>query len=239
VVSSSGLFGRLLCPKTSLLCTERLVKDFKMHYMSGLVFPFQSDESETKENAMSGSSIGARIRAMRELKEMNLEELTSRTGLEIEYLRALEEDGIAPALGPLLKVSRALGTRLGTFIDDSMSKDPLIMRGSDLKEELGPMRGTDKPASLRFFSLGKGKTDRHMEPFFVEIEPESESAEHFSSHEGEEFIVVVSGKLRVVYGNEAYSLGPGDSIYYNSVVPHSVSCESGEPARIYAVIYSP
>jgi quercetin dioxygenase-like cupin family protein len=188
---------------------------------------------------MTDSSIGKRIKTIRDLKEMELTELSSRTGLETDYLQSLEEDGIAPALGPLLKVSRALGTRLGTFIDDRMSKDPLVIRHSERQEEMGPMRGTDKPASLRFYSLGKGKTDRHMEPFFVEIQPGPSTDDHFSSHEGEEFIIVVSGQLQVIYGQETYHLNPGDSIYYNSVVPHSVSCLGEEPAGIYAVIYSP
>lgn len=55
----------------------------------------------------------------------------------------------------------------------------------------------------------------------------------------EEFIVIVSGVVEVIYGNETYELKPGDSIYYNSVVPHYVSCVGEEKAEIYAVVYIP
>ncbi len=78
-----------------------------------------------------------------------------------------------------------------------------------------------------------------MEPFFVEIMPESAKQKTLSSHEGEEFIVLVSGAVEVIYGNETYELKAGDSIYYNSIVPHYVSCAGEEKAEIYAVIYIP
>jgi quercetin dioxygenase-like cupin family protein len=78
-----------------------------------------------------------------------------------------------------------------------------------------------------------------MEPFFVEIYPESAQDKKLSFHEGEEFIVVLSGRLEVIYGQEVHLLEPGDSIYYNSVVPHNVSCKGTDKATIYAVLYIP
>ena len=60
-----------------------------------------------------------------------------------------------------------------------------------------------------------------------------------SAHEGEEFIIVVSGKLELEYGKQKYALNAGDSVYYNSVVPHAVNSADDKPATIYAVIYTP
>jgi len=90
-----------------------------------------------------------------------------------------------------------------------------------------------------YSSLGRGKTDRHMEPFFITMNPEPEADRKLSFHEGEEFIVVVSGQVRLTYGREVSVLNPGDSIYYNSVVPHNLSAAGAEPASIYAVLYFP
>ena len=78
-----------------------------------------------------------------------------------------------------------------------------------------------------------------MEPFFIEILPESASRKSPSSHEGEEWIVVLKGSIEIMYGRETYVLGEGDSVYYNSVVPHYVSCQGEEEAQIHAVIYVP
>jgi transcriptional regulator with XRE-family HTH domain len=188
---------------------------------------------------MNTKQIGARIKKLRQARELSLEEIASRTGLDADFLKAVEHDSTYPSLGPLLKISRALGTRLGTFLDDRISQDPLIIRLQERQEELNTHKGKGQPVSHRFFSLGRGKNDRHMEPFFVRLMPEQNGDRPFSSHEGEEFIVVQAGRVQVTYGDATYTLEPGDSIYYNSIVPHDVACLGNEPAEIYAVLYIP
>ncbi len=187
---------------------------------------------------MKEITIGNRMKRFRELKGISLEELSKRTGLPLSFLEEMEKGTIFPSLGPILRISRALGTRLGTFIDDYLSKDPLIVRKEDREMEIRAFRHKDSPTSLRFYSLGRGKTDRHMEPFYVEVLPETRN-DSFSTHEGEEFIVVLEGEIEVVYGEDRYLLKQGDSIYYNSAVPHRVSCVGDRVAKIYAVLYLP
>ena len=188
---------------------------------------------------MKTEKVGRRIRTFMTQQELTLEELAQRTGLEISILTTIIEEDVYPSLGPLLKIARALDVRLGTFLDDQISKDPLVVRREDRKQELSMLRGKDRPVALKFYSLGSGKSDRHMDPFYVELLPESEKAKDLSSHEGEEFIVVYAGRVEVTYGTEVYVLEAGDSIYYNSIVPHYVSCKGAQPAAIYAVLYIP
>lgn len=188
---------------------------------------------------MKTDKVGQRIKAFMESKQIAMAELAARTGLGTDFLATVVEENVVPSLGPLLKIARALDVRLGTFLDDQLSKDPLVTRRAERKSELSTLRGKDKPVDLKFYSLGKGKSDRHMEPFYVELLPESAEEKQLSSHEGEEFIVVRSGEVEVVYGDERYTLGEGDSVYYNSIVPHNVSCKGPQPATIYAVLYIP
>jgi len=183
--------------------------------------------------------VGERIRAFREKQELSLADLAGRTGLEETFLAAVETKDAYPSLGPLLKIARSLGVRLGTFLDDHVSRDPLIVRVGERTSEMAMRVDGSLNASHMYSSLGRGKTDRHMEPFFIEMAPEAESEKKLSSHEGEEFIVVVSGQVQLVYGRETTVLGPGDSIYYNSVVPHNLSAAGDAPASIYAVLYFP
>ncbi len=188
---------------------------------------------------MSKEQLGMRIKRFRELAEISLEQLAERTGLEPEFLRLLEDNSVYPSLGPLLKVARGLGVRLGTFLDDEIGADPLLIRLAERQEEISVLSGKGCTADLKFFSLGKGKKDRHMEPFYVELLPTGDAETKLSSHEGEEFIVVHSGVLAVTYGTDVFTLNPGDSIYLNSIVPHNVACAGTEPASIYAVLYFP
>jgi len=187
---------------------------------------------------INDEKVGARIKRLREDRGLSRDELATRSGLNADFLQEIEEANIYPSLGPLLKIARVLSVRLGTFLDDQFSQDPLIVRLEQRKEELSMHKGKDKPVALRFHSLGRGKKDRHMEPFYIEILPEPPEDKKVSSHEGEEFIVVLSGEVEVFYGPDVHVLKAGDSIYYNSAIPHYVSCR-GTRAEIYAVLYFP
>jgi transcriptional regulator with XRE-family HTH domain len=188
---------------------------------------------------MGQEKLGARVKSYRERKGIGISELAGRSGLEEEFIRSVEDEDVYPSLGPLLKISRALGQRLGTFLDDHAVHDPLIVRLAERSEEFSMLPGKKAPVSLRYFSLGKGKTDRHMEPFFIEIFPGSADDRTLSSHEGEEFIVVTEGEIEVIYGRETSILATGDSVYFNSIVPHHVGAAGGGKASIYAVLYLP
>jgi transcriptional regulator with XRE-family HTH domain len=188
---------------------------------------------------MSTGKINQRISDFMEKRGVNIEQLAEETGLSRQFLETMLKENVYPPLGPLMKIARTLGVRLGTFLDDQTSADPYIVRQAERQEKFSVLGGVNKTTSLNFFSLGTGKTDRHMEPFFIEILPESAKDKTLSSHEGEEWLAVVKGSVEVIYGKDTYVLGEGDSVYYNSVVPHYVSCYGPESAEIYAVIYIP
>lgn len=178
--------------------------------------------------------LGKRVRTYRERLGLSQEQLATNAGLDLQTVKDTEDGTIYPPLGIIIKLSRALGQKVSTFMDDQFQKDPLIVRACDREEEAAPHVGYG--ARYHYFPLGKGKTDRHMEPLFIQIEDGVE--EELSSHEGEEFIIVVSGKIKLKYGQEIHILEKGDSLYYNSIVPHYLIAADG-PAEIYAVLFVP
>ncbi len=179
------------------------------------------------------NKVGKRIRKYREQLGLSQEELAVNSGLKLDSIVAYEEGTSYPPIGSLIRLSRALGQRVGTFTDDQFVPDPIVTK-------VGGRQATASAdghhGHYQYFPLGQGKTDRHMEPMFIRIGVDD--VHKLSSHEGEEFIVVVSGKVIVKYGKEEQILGPGDSVYYNSVVPHYIGAVDG-PAEIYAVLYNP
>lgn len=183
--------------------------------------------------------LGTRIRAFREERTISLETLAENTGLTVAFLTSLEENDFYPTIGPLQKVARALGVRLGTFMDDEITRDPIIGNLGGQTRDLAMHRGLDGGESYIYHSLGKGKSDRNMEPFHIEILPDPADDRKTSSHQGEEFILVLKGKLLVVYGRETHVLTTGQTIYYNSIVPHYVGAAEDEPVEILAVMYNP
>ena len=184
-------------------------------------------------------SIGGKIRQFREFQKISREELASRCGLDIEQIQKIEEEKVVPSLAPLMKIARAMGIRLGTFLDDMEQLGPVIVRSGELEKGV---RFASQPKEnlehLNFFSLAFNKADRSMEPFIVDIEPSKQSNYMLSSHEGEEFIYVLDGVVEINYGKELYRLEKGDSIYLDSIVSHNVHSGDNKPAKILAVVYA-
>lgn len=183
--------------------------------------------------------LGARVKSFRQDRNISLEMLAETTGLTVEALTSLEENDLYPSIGPLQKVARALGVRLGTFMDDEITRDPIISSLEKRENDLAMHQTLDSNVHYIYHSLGKGKSDRNMDPFHIEIYPKPGDDLKTASHQGEEFMLVLKGELLVVYGRQTHVLKAGQTIYYNAIVPHYVGSANDEPVEILAVIFNP
>lgn len=188
------------------------------------------------------SIVGSKIKGIRESKNLSIEEIAERSGLSTDQILSIENDQYLPSLGPLIKIARTLGVRLGTFLDDNDALGPVVCRASEQNSASSisfSNDAADARTNMIYHSLAKQKTGRHMEPFIIEIQPSEEKEFKLSAHEGEEFIYVMSGEVEIEYGKEKYQLKEGDSIFYDSIVKHHVHGAVGKAAKILAVVYIP
>ncbi len=185
--------------------------------------------------------VGEKIKALREEKGISIEALAERSGLAIEQIERIENNIDLPSLAPLIKIARALGVRLGTFLDDQDEIGPVVCRKAEASDTISfSNNAIHSRRHMEYHSLSKSKADRHMEPFIIDVQPTEDSSDFvLSSHEGEEFIMVLEGVMEISYGKHTYLLEEGDSIYYDSIVPHHVHAYEGKAAKILAVIYTP
>lgn len=188
----------------------------------------------------SNKIVGEKIKSLREVQKITIDELAQRSNLTVEQVEHIENNIILPSLAPLIKIARVLGVRLGTLLDEQNETGPVVCR----KKEVGDTISFSNNASqsrrhMEYHSLSKSKADRHMEPFIIDVAESSENEFILSSHEGEEFIMVMQGVMEISYGDELFVLEEGDSIYYDSIVPHHVHALEGQKAKILAVIYTP
>ena len=145
---------------------------------------------------VSSPAVGAKIMSLRESKNMTREEVSERSGLSLEQIRSIEEDQHLPSLGPLIKVARALGVRLGTFLDDSEELGPVVCRAQSSEGSISFSNGSDDARKhMEYHSLAGQKAGRHMEPFIIDINPNGDTNYQLSAHEGEEFIYVMGQHL--------------------------------------------
>ena len=188
----------------------------------------------------SNTIVGSKIKGIRESKNISIEEIAERSGLSTDQIISIENDQYLPSLGPLIKIARALGVRLGTFLDDNDELGPVVCRAEERNSSISFSNGaTDARKHMEYHSLAKQKAGRHMEPFIIDIQPSEEKNFKLSAHEGEEFIYVMEGEVEIEYGKEKYNLKVGDSIFYDSIVEHHVHGATGKSAKILAVVYTP
>ena len=184
--------------------------------------------------------IGEKVATVRESLGLSCEDLAERSGCDVVVIERIEAGEIVPSLAPLIKISRALGIRLGTLLDDDTQVGPVVTRANEAEEvaRLKSLETGQGAGTLDFFSLAAGKTARHMDPFLIDVHPADDPA-NLSGHEGEEFLFVLGGELVVAYGKDVITLGVGDSIYYDSIVPHQLRSHGGVASKILAVVYAP
>ena len=192
------------------------------------------------------AAVGEMIKKMRAGAGLSLGELAERAGINEDELRSIEQDMISPALGVLTRICDGLGVGIGHFFQQGPRKLFSLVRASDEKAgtRFASKNGADH--GYEYLSLGAEKRTRVMEPFLVTLRPPSDSSGHraqieedYGTHQGEEFIYVLEGKIRVDLQGRTYILEPGDSIYYDASVPHRVLHEGESVSRVLAVIHIP
>lgn len=183
--------------------------------------------------------IGKKIKMLREAKNISVEDMLERTGIDAEFYKLLEEDKEIPALGDLIKIVRVLGVRLGMLMDDYQDEGPVIHKAEDVSGSSVMRSRNGVSRKITYNSLSSRKGNRHMDTFTLDVTPAIGEIS-LSSHEGEEFLYVLEGEAQISYGKEKYILKVGDSIYFDSIVPHHIgSASDTQSARLLAVIYMP
>lgn len=183
------------------------------------------------------ANVGERVRQVRDKQGLSLEDVSQRTDIDVSMLSQIEEGAVAPPLGTIIKLAKALEMRMGYFISGEQDMPYTIVRHRDRKVVSRYDSKKAKYYGYEYESLAPHKKDRHMEPFLVTLEA-AETEEERSTHDGQEFIFVLQGQMEVRLGEEVHILDPGDAIYYDSTIPHLVKTHGKKTTKILAVLYA-
>jgi quercetin dioxygenase-like cupin family protein/ribosome-binding protein aMBF1 (putative translation factor) len=182
-------------------------------------------------------NVGKRVMEVRESRGLSLKDISQRTGLDVSLLEQIEQGTVAPPLGTVIKLAKALEMKMGYFISGEQDLPYTIVRHKDRKIVSRYDAKKGEHYGYEYQSLAPHKRDRHMEPFLVTLAPAATEEER-STHDGQEFIFVLDGVMEVRLGEEIHLLEPGDAIYYDSTVPHLVKCHGDRQTVILAVLYA-
>ena len=190
--------------------------------------------SKTLQDGLNDYGIGDRIRGLRLKKKMGLVELGNHTGLSPALLSKIERGRMFPTLPTLLRIALVFGVGLEFFFAGARDK-PLVavVRRSD-RVQL-PERPGAREVAYRFESLDYPATERRFNCYYAEFFPAAPERLRPHEHPGVEFIYTIEGALSVHVGAEEHVLSAGDSMYFDSTVPHAYRRSGGRQCRAVVV----
>lgn len=182
--------------------------------------------------------VGEKIKLLREKMDLSLSDLANRSGFSTAIISQIENHMISPPLGTIIKLAKSLEVQPGYFFKEKPTSPYVIVRKDDRTEISRVASKEGVSYGYSYESLGADKKDRKMEPFIVTLEPGTVKKVKLSTHDGEEFIFVLEGEMEVTLGDHSDVLSPGDSIYYDSTIPHKVTAVGETSTKILAVLYT-
>ena len=176
--------------------------------------------SPTLQEGLREYGIGEKIRTLRLRKKMGLVELGRHTGLSPALLSKIERGRLFPTLPTLLRIALVFGVGLEFFIAGAREKPLVAVMRKKQRVRLPDRPGT-RDVAYRFESLDYLAPERRFDSFHAEFLRVAPDKLRPHAHAGVEFIYAMLGILTVRVGAEDYRLEPGDSMYFDSTVPHA------------------
>lgn len=156
--------------------------------------------------------LGPAIRRVRRERGLTLEEVAGEVGASVAHLSRLESGTRQPSLDGLLRLAAALGVEAGDLLEASEEPGP----GTVVRGRTAPVH---EAKGFSFQSLTPEAGPEGLAAMKI-VFPADRSEPGYKEHEGEEWIYVLSGRLRLTLGDEATVLEPGDAAYFNGLLPH-------------------
>lgn len=175
--------------------------------------------------------IAERIRGLRDLEDVSVEEMAEATEKTVEEYLEYENGHRDFSFSFLFTVANRLGvdiTELLTGENAKLHSYALVRSGNGLKME--------RRRAYKYQHLAALFQGRKMEPFLVTVEPKDDESVKQHAHDGQEFNYILDGSVTVFVGNHEILMGPGDSIYFDSREPHALRAEGDAPCHFLAII---
>ena len=180
-------------------------------------------------------SIGARLGELRREHRYSIRKLADRAGVSASLISDVERGRVEPSISTLKRLSSALGTTLTYFFSEPAqqagrvvrAEDRIVLRGED---GTGEVRSAIQTSGIRF-ELASPDQAEVIEAIIGRYEVGASLGDEPVTHEGEEWGMVLRGRLKVWVGDEIHFLNPGDAIWYPSTTPHRMENVADEPTE--------
>jgi len=179
---------------------------------------------------MDEKSFGAKMRQLRQMRKISFEHLANMTGFSQRYLKEIEESKVIPPVAAVIQISKALSVNSGSFLSAEEKE------ASEKRRKEGFYKRTQ---AYSYKTLTPEAETKHMKAFLVTIDPRQDHRMVEYRHEGEEFIYVLRGEVEVRVGENPNILKKGETLHFDSGIPHKLRNLSEEEAKLLVVLYTP
>ncbi|OBJ14750.1 DNA-binding protein [Mycobacterium colombiense] len=168
----------------------------------------------------------ALLRAVRKQRGLTLEELARQTGLTKSYLSKIERRCSTPSIAVALKVAKALDVDVGRLFSEEAAQEKITVE-----------RAAGDAEGERYRVLASSLLGKSMSPFVVRPTEQLADDPH-PEHAGQEFMFVHAGTVELDYGDQTFTLEPGDSAYFDASVSHKIRAVGAERAEVVVVAHA-
>ncbi len=190
--------------------------------------------SKTQESKNQRGSLSDIIRDFCEHHNISMDNLAQITQIDRDSLSKIESKEEYPSLHLIRKVFQDLDKVPPELAQKGIERGYTILRKEEVKESAHSRRGLTDKAHLK--QLAGENRGRRMKSYIITLK-ESGKKPTFSTHSGEEFLLVLNGRVMVTLNTREEILDEGDSIYYSSGTPHKVENVNRGESSILAVVY--
>lgn len=174
--------------------------------------------------------IASRIKELREICGYSVENTAKMLGIDKEKYLGYEENGEDIPISVIYKLANEFKVDFSEILTGS---SPKLNTFCAIKKGQGI--NVDRYAGYHFESLGYKFKNRFMEPMLVSVAPDNKDHK-LVVHDGQEFNYVLEGTILVEFGDESVILNEGDSIYFDSTLPHGQQALNGKEAKFLTII---
>lgn len=176
--------------------------------------------------------IAERLRGLRDVLELTPEEVAESCHLTVEEYLDMESGETDISVSVLQQIARKYGIALDVLM---FGEEPKM--NTYFLTRCGAGVSVERTKAYKYQSLASGFRGRVADPFLVTVEPKPDDTPiHFNSHEGQEFNLVIEGRMLLNLNGKELILNPGDSLYFNSSIPHGMKALDGKTVKFLAII---
>ena len=185
---------------------------------------------------MTEYNIGQKIKKLRLAKKLTLQAVARETGFSPALISQIENNNVSPPIATLSKIAKFFDVKVGMFFtEDEEECRYEVVRASERKVVSRVISRAGTSQGYSYESLSFHKQNKKMEPFLLSI-TEKALEENTYSHDGEEFLFIMSGIAELLLDEKRIILEQGDCVYFDSSLKHRLLSKDGAEVKVLAVV---